>query len=169
MRGAKRSSTERWLAVFVAAIILWTIVSLPNYLVSLIVIITPILTGVLPEREAYAQLGQPIMWLNIVSCILASMLVKTGLATRFTLWFLVRFGKRASSVFLSFIVINVTLSAFISATTANAAILLPVFLVPLPRHHARRRVLLTGRTATGCVQAFAGQSRHGWRTRFALK
>jgi solute carrier family 13 (sodium-dependent dicarboxylate transporter), member 2/3/5 len=40
-----------------------------------------------------------------------------------------KFGKNASNIFLSFIVINLILSAFISATTAKAAILLPIFMV----------------------------------------
>ena len=57
------------------------------------------------------------------------MLVKTRVAKRFALWFIVRFGKNASSIFLSFIIINIVLSAFISATTAKAAILLPIFMV----------------------------------------
>ena len=117
------------LAIFVGSMVLWLTAALPNYQVSLIVIISLILTGVLPEREAYAQLGHPVMWLNIMSFVLASMLVKTGLAKRFALWLVLRFGQHASGVFISFIIINTVMSAFISATTAKAAILLPIFMV----------------------------------------
>ena len=117
------------LAVFVGAVILWITEAIPNYLTSLILIITMVLTGVLPEKEAYAQLGHKIMWLNILSFILASMLVKTGVAKRLAIMFILKFGKNASSIFLSFIFINVIMSAFISATTAKAAILLPIFMV----------------------------------------
>ncbi len=117
------------LAIFVTAIILWVTEAIPNYLTSLLVIISLVLTGVTPEVEAYAQLGHPVMWLNILSFILASMLVKTNAAKRFAIWFIVRFGKNATSIFFSFIVINVVLSMFISATTAKAAILLPIFMV----------------------------------------
>ncbi len=117
------------LAIFAAAIILWVTEAIPNYLTSLLVIISIVLTGVTPEREAYAQLGHPVMWLNILSFILASMLVKTSAAKRFALWFIVRFGKSATSIFFSFIFINVVLSLFISATTAKATILLPIFMV----------------------------------------
>ena len=117
------------LAIFMAAIILWITEAIPNYLTSLLVIISLVLTGVTPEREAYAQLGHPVMWLNILSFILASMLVKTQAAKRFAIWFIVRFGKSATSIFFSFIVINVVLSMFISATTAKATILLPIFMV----------------------------------------
>lgn len=125
------------LAVFAASIILWLTDALPNYLTSLLVIIGLVLTGVLSEKEAYAQLGHPVMWLNIMSFVLASMLVKTGVAKRFALWFILKFGKNASHVFLSFIVINVVLSAFISATTAKAAILLPIFMVVAAIYGAR--------------------------------
>jgi len=117
------------LAIFIASLILWITEAIPNYQTSLILIIAIVLTGVLPEKEAYAQLGHKVMWLNIMSFILASMLVATGIAKRFALWFIVKFGKNASSIFISFIVINVVLSAFISATTAKAAILLPIFMV----------------------------------------
>ncbi len=117
------------LAVFAAGIVLWITEAIPNYLTSLIVIISLVLTGVLEEKDAYHQLGHRIMWLNILSFILASMLVKTRVMKRFALWFIYRFGKNASSIFLSFIVINIILSAFISATTAKATILLPIFMV----------------------------------------
>ncbi|MBQ6166496.1 MAG: DASS family sodium-coupled anion symporter [Muribaculaceae bacterium] len=117
------------LAIFVAAIILWISEAIPNYLTSLLVILSIVLTGVTTDKTAYAQLGHPVMWLNILSFILASMLVKTQVAKRFALWFVLRFGKNASGIMISFIVINLVLSAFISATTAKAAILLPIFMV----------------------------------------
>jgi len=125
------------MAIFVGAIVLWMTEAIPNYLTSLILIIALVLTGVLPEKLAYAQLGHKVMWLNIMSFVLASMLVKTGLAKRFALWFIVRFGKHSSSIFLSFLVINIVLSAFISATTAKAAILLPIFMVVSAVYGAR--------------------------------
>ncbi|MEI7906270.1 MAG: SLC13 family permease, partial [Bacteroidota bacterium] len=122
-------NNEYMLAIFLASIILWVTQAIPNYLTSLMLIITLVLTGVLSEKTAYAQLGHPVMWLNIMSFVLASMLVVTGLAKRFALWLILKFGKNASTVFISFIVINMFLSAFVSATTAKAAILLPIFMV----------------------------------------
>lgn len=122
-------SNELMLAIFVASIILWMTESIPNYLTSLILIIALVLTGVLSEKLAYAQLGHPVMWLNIMSFVLASMLVATGVAKRFALLFILKFGKNASLIFISFLIINLILSAFISATTAKAAILLPIFMV----------------------------------------
>jgi anion transporter len=122
-------SNVAMLAIFTSAVILWLTEAIPNYLTSLILIITMVFTGVLSEEKAFAQLGHKIMWLNILSFILASMLVATGVAKRFALWFILKYGKNATSIFLSFILINVVLSAFISATTAKAAILLPIFMV----------------------------------------
>ncbi len=130
-------NNQMMLAIFAVGIILWMTEAIPNYLTSLILIVSLVLTGVLPEKEAYAQLGHPVMWLNIMSFVLASMLVATGVAKRFALWFILRFGKNASSIFISFIFINLVLSAFISATTAKAAILLPVFMVVAAVYGAR--------------------------------
>ena len=117
------------LAIFVASVILWITEAIPNYLTSLFVILAIVLTQVTSDKEAYAQLGHPIMWLNILSFVLASMLVKTQVAKRFALWFVLKFGKNSAGIIFSFIVINVVLSAFISATTAKATILLPIFMV----------------------------------------
>ncbi|MDP2424708.1 MAG: DASS family sodium-coupled anion symporter [Bacteroidales bacterium] len=122
-------NNQMMLAIFVAGLVLWMTEAIPNYLTSLILIVSLVLTRVLPEKEAYAQLGHPVMWLNIMSFVLASMLVATGLAKRFALWIILRFGKNASRIFISFIFVNLVLSAFISATTAKAAILLPIFMV----------------------------------------
>ena len=117
------------LAIFVAAIILWITEAIPNYLTSLMVILGIVLTGITTDKTAYAQLGHPVMWLNILSFILASMLVKTQVAKRFALWFVLKFGRNAGGIMISCIIINLVLSAFISATTAKAAILLPIFMV----------------------------------------
>ena len=117
------------LAIFLASIVLWITEAIPNYLTALLVILGLVLTEVTSQKEAFAQLGHPVMWLNILSFVLASMLVKTKVAKRLALWFVIRFGHSASGVFFSFLVINVVLSAFISATTVKAAILLPIFMV----------------------------------------
>ena len=117
------------LAIFIASIILWITEAVPSYLTSLLVILAIVLCGIVPQKEAFAQLGHPVMWLNILSFVLASMLVKTRVAKRFALWFVLKFGKSASGIFFSFLVINVVLSMFISATTVKATILLPIFMV----------------------------------------
>ena len=117
------------LAIFCASIVLWITEAVQSYLTSLMVIFAVILFGVTTQKDAFAQLGHPVMWLNILSFVLASMLVKTRVAKRFALWFVLKFGKSASGIFFSFLIINVVLSLFISATTVKATILLPIFMV----------------------------------------
>ena len=117
------------LAIFCASIILWITEAVQSYLTSLMVILGVIICGVTTQKDAFAQLGHPVMWLNILSFVLASMLVKTRVAKRFALWFVLKFGKSAAGIFFSFLVINVVLSLFISATTVKATILLPIFMV----------------------------------------
>ena len=117
------------LAIFVAGLILWLTEALPNYLTSLLVILFIVLMGVTAQKTALAQLGHPVMWLNILSFVLASMLVKTRFAKRLALFFVIRFGRSAKGVLWSFLIVNVILSMFISATTAKASIMLPIFMV----------------------------------------
>jgi len=99
------------LAIFAAAIILWITEAVPNYLTSLFLILAMVLTHVTTDKVAYAQLGHPVMWLNILSFVLASMLVKTQVAKRFALWLVVKFGKNSTMVVFSFLLINIVLSA----------------------------------------------------------
>ena len=117
------------LAIFCSSIILWITEAVQSYLTSLLVIMAVIICGVTTQKDAFAQLGHPVMWLNILSFVLASMLVKTKVAKRFALWFVLKFGKSAAGIFFSFLIINVVLSLFISATTVKATILLPIFMV----------------------------------------
>lgn len=75
------------LAIFVSSLILWITEAIPNYLTSLLVILSTVIFGVTTQKEALAQLGHPVMWLNILSFVLASMLVKTRFAKRLALSF----------------------------------------------------------------------------------
>ncbi|MCX5839367.1 MAG: anion permease [Deltaproteobacteria bacterium] len=117
------------LGLFLATLVLWISEALPNYLTSLIAIVAAILIGVMKMRPAFAYMGEPVMILNIGSFIMASALVATGLAKRMSLFMVLKMGKNLSLIFLSFLALNVILGAFISATSAKTAILLPVFMV----------------------------------------
>ncbi|MEH0664978.1 DASS family sodium-coupled anion symporter [Vibrio scophthalmi] len=117
------------LGLFVACIVLWISESIPNYLTSIALIVSVILLEIVPQKAALAVLGHQIIWLNIAAFILASALVKTKLAERVALLFIVKYGKNAGSIFLSFIAVNLILSAFINATAAKAALLMPIFMV----------------------------------------
>lgn len=62
--------------IFLASLVLWLTEAIPNYLTSLIVVVTVILTGTMKMRPAFAMLGEPVMILNIASFIMASALGK---------------------------------------------------------------------------------------------
>ena len=115
--------------IFFFSLILWMTEALPSYLTSFIVIVATILLGVLPMRATFAYLGEPVMVLNIASFILASALVVTGLAKRIALKLVIRWGNHLAGIFWAFIALNIMLGAFISATSAKTALLLPLFMV----------------------------------------
>ena len=117
------------LAIFASSLILWLTEAIPNYLTSFLIIIVAILTGLMKMRPAFAYLGEPVMVLNIASFILASALVVTGLARRISLYIVLRLFHRIDLIFWAFIILNLTLGAFISATSAKTALLLPLFMV----------------------------------------
>lgn len=117
------------MGIFCASLILWLTEAIPNYLTSLLVIIAVILTGIMKMRPAFAMLGEPVMILNIASFILASALVTTGLAKRISLIMVLRTKHRLHMLFLCFVALNLIFGAFISATSAKTALLLPLFMV----------------------------------------
>ena len=117
------------LGIFLASLVLWITEAIPNYVTSLLIIIAVVLSGVLPEKKAFAFFGHPVMILNIASFILASMLVATGVVKRIALGFIIKAGHRSSYIFWTFLFINLILGAFVNATAAKAALLMPLFMV----------------------------------------
>lgn len=116
-------------AIFTAALILWITESIPSYLTSFMAIVAIILTNVLTMRQAFAFMGEPVMILNIASFAMASGLVATGVAKRLALKLVTRFIGNINTVFFAFIAVNMILGAFISATSAKTALILPIFMV----------------------------------------
>lgn len=117
------------MAIFASSLILWLAESIPNYLTSFLIIVAAILTGVIKMRQAFAMLGEPVMILNIASFIMASTLVATGLAKRLCIWMILKMGNNVLLLLACFMVLNIILGAFISATSAKTALLLPLFMV----------------------------------------
>ncbi len=120
---------EVMLALFATALFLWISETVPNYVTSMLLICGLVLTGTLKAKPAMATLGDPVIWLNISAFVLASALVKTKLIKRFALWMILRFGKNASTIFMTFLAINVIMAAFVNATAAKAALMMPLFMV----------------------------------------
>lgn len=117
------------LGIFLSSLVLWITEAVPNYVTSLMLIIATVTIGILPEKKAFAYFGHPVMILNVASFILASMLVATGVAKRIALKFILKAGHRATPIFWTFLFINLILGAFVNATAAKAALLMPLFMV----------------------------------------
>ena len=117
------------LGIFMASLVLWITEAIPNYLTALIVVVAVIMTGIMKMRPAIAMMGEPVMILNIASFILSSALVTTGLAKRISLMLVLRTENHLTMLFLSFVALNLLFGAFISATSAKTALLLPLFMV----------------------------------------
>ena len=133
------------LAIFVSSLILWLAESIPNYLTSFLIIVAAVLTGVMKMRPAFAMLGEPVMILNIASFIMASALVVTGLAKRICIYMVLRMGGNLGMMLLCFIGLNLLLGAFISATSAKTALLLPLFMYAMFGMTEAARTTQTGR------------------------
>ena len=94
---------EIMFALFATALFLWISETLPNYVTSMLLICGLVLTGILKAKPAMATLGDPVIWLNVSAFVLASALVKTQLVKRVALWLILRFGRNASAIFLTFL------------------------------------------------------------------
>jgi sodium-dependent dicarboxylate transporter 2/3/5 len=117
------------IACFAAALVWWVTEPFPTYVTSLVLMAMLVFFNGWAESDVLGVLGFSVIWLNVLAFILSSMLVKTNLAKRIALAMIVRFGRTAKWILLAFFALNLVLAAFIPATAARAAILLPVMLV----------------------------------------
>lgn len=117
------------LAVFATALVWWITEPIPTHVTSLILMALMVFFHGWGESKVLGVLGFSVIWLNVLAFILSSMLVKTNLAKRIALAMIVRFGKRSKHILLAFFALNLMLAAFIPATAARAAMLLPIMIV----------------------------------------
>ncbi len=120
---------EVMFALFATALFLWISETVPNYVTSMLLICGLVLTGTLKAKPAMATLGDPVIWLNVSAFIMASAMVSTDLAKRVSLWLILKFGKNSGMIFMTFLAINLILAAFVNATAAKAALMMPLFMV----------------------------------------
>lgn len=117
------------LGVFLTALILWITESIPNYAVSLLVIVALPLTGAWSEAQAMGVLGYEVIWLTFTAFIIASGMEKSGLAKRMALYLITKFGKSVNSVLILLIIINFLIAFVVPSTTARAAMMFPIVLL----------------------------------------
>ncbi|MBP1918265.1 SLC13 family permease [Youngiibacter multivorans] len=117
------------LGVFLAALTLWISESIPNYAVSLLVIVALPLSGAWTEAQAMGVLGYEVIWLTFAAFIIASGMEKSGLARRMALFLISKFGKSVNSVLMLLIAINFLIAFVVPSTTARAAMMFPIVLL----------------------------------------
>lgn len=123
------SGGQAVIACFAGALVWWITEPVPTYLTSLVLMAMLVFCNGWAEDDVLGVLGFSVIWLNVLAFILSSMLVKTNLAKRIALAMIVRFGRTSRWILLAFFVLNLVLAAFIPATAARAAILLPIIIV----------------------------------------
>lgn len=117
------------IATFATALVWWISEPVPTHVTSLMLMGMLVFFHGWSEANVLGVLGFSVIWLNVLAFILSSMLVKTNLAKRIALAMIVRFGRRSKWILLAFFGLNLMLAAFIPATAARAAILLPIMIV----------------------------------------
>jgi len=116
-------------ACFLMALVWWVTEPVPTYVTSFVLIILLVVTRAWELKPVLDVLGMDVIWLNIMSFILASILVKTRLAKRLSLNLILYFGKTAKWALFAFIIIQLALAPFIPSTTARCVLTLPLMVV----------------------------------------
>lgn len=115
------------IAVFVATIVAWTILDLPETPVALTGAVALSAVGAISEEAVYRSLGNDTIWLMLSAFIIAGVLRSSGVIEQVIAVLL----SRLTSVSALFWALNflIFMTAFvIPSTSARAAILMPVFL-----------------------------------------
>lgn len=123
------SSAQSAAACFLMALVWWVTEPMPTYVASFILMIMLAITQTWEIKPILDVLGMDVIWLNIMSFILSSILVKTGLAKRLSLNLILRFGKNARWALFAFVIVQLALAPFIPSTTARCVITLPLMIV----------------------------------------
>ncbi len=116
-------------ACFLMALVWWVTEPVPTYVTSFVLIILLVVTRAWDIKPVLDVLGMDVIWLNIMSFILASILVKTRLAKRLSLNLILYFGRQAKWALFAFVILQLSLAPFIPSTTARCVLTLPLMVV----------------------------------------
>ncbi|MDT8899850.1 SLC13 family permease [Anaeroselena agilis] len=123
------ASAQASAACFLMALVWWITEPIPTYVTSFVLMILLVITRAWEIKPVLDVLGMDVIWLNIMSFILASILVKTRLAKRLSLNLILHFGKTAKWALFAFVIIQLALAPFIPSTTARCVLTLPLMVV----------------------------------------
>lgn len=115
------------LAVFVAAMVGWTLTKLGDAVVAALAGLALVVSGVARPETLFQALGHELVWLLIAAFALAAVLKATGVATSAVALVAGRF--RTQTGLFHGLTLAITATAFlVPSTSGRAALLLPVFL-----------------------------------------
>lgn len=115
------------LAVFVATLVAWIILGLPDTPVALAGAAALAVLGAVDEDVVYRSLGNDIVWLMLAAFILAGVLRQVGVIEQLIRRLLVRLNT-VQSLFWGLTLLIFSTAFVIPSTSARAAMLAPVFL-----------------------------------------
>jgi solute carrier family 13 (sodium-dependent dicarboxylate transporter), member 2/3/5 len=122
-------AAQAGMACFALALVWWVTEPLPTYVTSLALMFLLLTTRAAGAKPIMDVLGMEVIWLNLLAFILSSMLVKTRLARRFSLFLVSRFGHTANQALLAFLLLQMALAPLIPATAARCVMTMPLMLV----------------------------------------
>ncbi len=159
---------QRALAIFAVCLILWITHLIPLAVTSLLAIALIPLAGVLDSKEAFATFGNQAVFFILGAFILSAALMKSGLSSRITLWFLRKFGANPKRLLTGILLVPAFLS-FWMPEHAVAAMMFPIVLEiahaleikPLKHRYGQAMFLsLAWGAAIGGVATFLGGARN---------
>jgi len=129
------------LFIVAAAVVLFSLEHLPADVIGLGIVLTLVLTGLLPPEQAFAGFGSDTVVLIFGLLVLTAALVRTGVVDMAGRTILRYTGENTGRLLVVIMVSVATLSAFIS-NTATAALFVPITLGLARRTHTSASKLL---------------------------
>lgn len=124
--------SQKAIAMFVFALIMWIMKPIPIYQTSIIIILLlPLLGIVKKQAEAFGTLGYDIIWLMVAAFVLTSAMSNSNLGKRIALNLVTKFGKTPKQTLAVLVVVNFILAFCVPSTMARASLIVPIALVLL--------------------------------------
>ncbi|MBX9927687.1 MAG: anion permease [Gemmatimonadaceae bacterium] len=122
-------TTQGWalFALFIATIVGSIARPLPAGAVVFLGVALAAVTGLLSPRDALSGYADPIVWLVLAACFLATALLKTGLGRRIAFHFIRRIGHSSLGLAYALAGTDVVLAGFVPSNSARAGgIIFPI-------------------------------------------
>jgi len=121
-------SVQAWhlFALFGTAVFSVVIGALPVLTASVLALALSVLTGTLEPAAAYAGFSESFILLIVVAFLVAQGVVQSGLAKRFSLLMISRFGKSSLGLGYSMVATDILIAPAFPSNTARSGVLFPI-------------------------------------------